>query len=291
MSSYYLANLLSSQELQSEDYEKLESHRTEVESFLREEFGEDPNNPAIKLAGSVKKGTAVKESYDLDLVVYFPSSDTRTLKEIHSDVMKKLLRRYEVELKSSALRIKSLDSAGFVHDYHIDVVPGRFISDPPKDTFLYINDPDRERLQTNLKRHIEYVTNSGCVEIIKLVKIWKKRSNVHLKTFVLELFVIDELSGYGHKDDLEKSFFKTMEGFRDNVNRLLIDPANSANIVSKIVSDADKSLAAGAARRTMDILNENSAEKWQLVFKETHPAKSFPTPTIITATPARPWNQ
>ena len=79
----FLQSLLASQDLSPEQERTLQAHKKEVTDFLRTEFGDEPK---IKYAGSREKGTMIKDNYDLDIVCYFPSTDTRSLKEIREDV-------------------------------------------------------------------------------------------------------------------------------------------------------------------------------------------------------------
>lgn len=285
--SIYLKSLFASQELTPAQQSELEAHTKEVESFLRQEFGQ---SPMIKIAGSVSKGTAIRESYDLDIVVYFPSSDTRTLKQIHDEVWKKLSAKYAIEARASALRIRGLTTNGNNHDYHIDVVPGKFIEDS-KDVFLHVAYGDRERIQTNLKTHIEYITSSGCQDIIKLVKIWKVRNGLSLKTFILELFVINALRGYQNKSNLDLAFTKVIEALANSMRVELVDPANSANIVSQSLTPADKSAISARAQETLETIKKYSSDdKWKMVFKEVAPTVTPREPRLIAKAPAGQWN-
>lgn len=287
--STYLKSLLASQELNSTQQAELDAHKTEVELFLRQEFGQ---SPVIKIAGSVSKGTAVSDSYDLDIVMYFPSSDTRTLKEIYQEVHNKLASRYTIDPKTSALRITGISSERNNSDYHIDVVPGRFIPGT-QDVFLHMNSAERERMQTNLKTHIDYITRSGCQEIIKLVKLWKVRNDVVFKTFILELFVINALQGSHDKSDLENGFKKVMEAFVNNVHVELVDPANSANIVSRTISDFGRQNMVARAQEALNTIEKHTTDdKWKLIFKEEVITELYPVAQNQSSgfTPTSPWS-
>src|SRR3989344_4545373 len=87
----FLQNLLATQNLSDQQEKDLQAHKKEVTDFLRAKFG---NDPVIKYAGSREKGTMICDKYDLDIVCYFPSSDTRSLKEIRDDVAKRLSENY-----------------------------------------------------------------------------------------------------------------------------------------------------------------------------------------------------
>ena len=162
----YLKALLASQDLTDQQEKDLAAHKKEVTDYLRGEFGDVPS---IRYAGSYAKGTMIRERYDLDIVCYFPSDDGRSLKEIRGDVAARLMEKYVVDHKASAERILDLKGATAPGDFHIDVVPGRFIADT-KDVFLHVGYGEKERMQTNLKTHIDYIANSGCVPIIRLAK-------------------------------------------------------------------------------------------------------------------------
>jgi hypothetical protein len=286
--STYLKGLLASQKLNTTQNSDLETHKTEVESFLRQEFGQ---SPVIKIAGSVSKGTAISESYDLDIVVYFLSTDERTLKEIYDEVHKKLASRYAINPKTSALRITGVSNSSNNSDYHIDVVPGRFIQGTD-DVFLYMNFADRERMQTNLKTHINYITQSGCQEIIKLVKLWKVRNDIVFKTFILELFVINALQGIRDKTELENAFKTVMEAFVNNSHVELVDPANTANVVSRTISDLGRQNMKAKAQEALDIMRKHSSDdKWKLIFKETITERQPATQTASAGfAPRSPWS-
>lgn len=263
----YLQNLLKSQDLKPEQERTLQVHKEEVASFLRAEFGDDP---IIKYAGSREKGTMIRDNYDLDIVCYFPSTDTRSLKEIRGDVSDHLNKKYVMEDKASAERILSLKGSTTPHGYHIDVVPGRFI-EGSSDVFLHLaGEGDKERLLTNLKTHINYISKSGCVPVIRLAKIWAHRNHIDVKTFVLELFVVDALSGSRTKDNLKISFLKVLEVMKDRFAvAQLIDPANANNIVSRLVSATSKAAVVRAAEETFNLLNDsNELADWISVLGE-----------------------
>jgi len=267
-----------------------QANKNEVTDFLRAEFGA---TPVIKYAGSREKGTMIQENYDLDIVCYFPSSDRRSLKEIRADVSSHLAKRYSLEERASAERILNLKGATAPHSYHIDVVPGRFIEDS-KDVFLHVAYGDKERMRTNLKTHIDHIVNSGCVEIIRLTKLWARRNSVNIKTFVLELFVIETLSGTGDKDNLKESFRSVLEAFMDRFETIqLVDPANGNNIVSRLVSAADKSATTQAAKESFNkIDSSDSLDDWKAIFHEddssNYSSSPITAPNIIR-NPSRPW--
>ncbi len=290
----FLQELLNSQNLEPEEEKTLQAHKAEVTTFLRAEFGDAP---IIRYAGSHEKGTMIRDNYDLDIVCYFPSSDNRTLKQIREDVSNHLGQEYVMEPKASAERIKDLKGASAPVGYHIDVVPGQVI-EGTKDVFIHVAYGEKERMKTNLKTHIDHIVNSGCVPVIRLVKIWAHRNNVHIKTFILELFVVETLNGSRNKNNLQESFLKVMESFKDKFGNLqLVDPANTNNVVSRTVSESDKTMTASAAEAAFERIDgSDNVSDWKDIFGEKNNSgygSSGPTSTgpVVINNPPGQWTQ
>lgn len=283
----FFEKLLSSQALSDEQMKNLSKHREEVEGYLREKFGQEPT---IRYAGSKAKGTMIAESYDLDLICYFPSENDKTLKEIHNEVQNALSEKYSIEPKASAIRIKKIDN-DLETDYHIDVVPGRFVDGDDGDAFLHVTYGEQERIQTNIDTHIAHVKGSGCQDIIKILKLWKVRNNVPIKTFVMEIATVKTLKDSKAKDDLSKSLQEMLTCLRDNMESMrLEDPANSNNIVSEAMSASDKSIVANKAAEALKILEDKEKDElggWQMIFDEESETGKWSGPTVIT-NPSKP---
>ena len=289
----FLEDLLESQDLTPQQETDLQKHKKEVSDFLLAAFD---TTPKIKYAGSREKGTMIRDRYDLDIVCYFPHTDTRSLKEIRDDVSSRLSERYLMQDKPSSERILDLKGAAAPGDFHIDVVPGRFI-EGSDDVFLHVAYGDRERMQTNLKTHIDYIVNSDCVPIIRLVKLWAHRNRVRIKTFVLELFVVDALSGSSNKGNLKEGFLESLEAFKDSFTTTqLVDPANTNNIVSRLVSVADKAAVEQAADAAFTALDSSdNVADWKSVFQEGDsgsPSGGYSAPSSGPSrivNPSGPW--
>lgn len=285
MPEKFLQELLVAQDLSIEQENELQAHKKEVTDFLRVEFG---TAPAIKYAGSREKGTMIAEQYDLDIVCYFPSDDTRSLKEIREDVSNHLKKKYLIQPKASAERITDIKGSSTPNGYHIDVVPGRFIEDT-KDVFLHVAYGDKERMQTNLKVHIDHIVNSGCVPAIRLAKLWACRNNVGIKTFILELFVVRALSGSRNKENLTESFRKVLEIFKEEFGTLqLVDPANSNNVVSRLMSPSEQTMVVHSAEEALNQISQSDdVADWKSVFQEQNDDRrnSSTNPIITPRTP------
>lgn len=264
--SEYLNEVLRLQNLSdnSQELKDIQSHRADVEELLRTEFSE--SSPTIRYGGSKAKGTLIKESYDLDIICYFPSDESEagdSLKDIYENVAKALGTKYLVTRKNSSLRLNSLDASAANRDFHIDVVPGRYVDETGSDCFIHQNNAEKERLKTNLDTHIAHVKESGVIEAIRLLKLWRVRKGISLKQFVWELLVIEILKDKS-SSSLEDQLEHVWSTIRDTEEPITIeDPANpSGNDLSQTVKDA-WSLLSSFSDSTLRTIEDSG---WEGVF-------------------------
>lgn len=259
----YLESLLDDEKVSEEDKGEIRNKRDEVEKAIREEFGNKVKT--IKYSGSIAKHTAINSSKDLDLAVHFKKDSFDTLQKMYDSVFDFLNDLYYVR--------KQKVSIGLI-DYDVDVVPGRRIDeedDSNNDVFLYQSD-DGGRIKTNIEKHKDHITESGCREAIKLMKIWRNKWNVKFKSFALELLVIQALAdsaATGLKDRTKE----ILEYIVENIEEInLIDPANSNNNVADIIEDYRKTFMKTTASTCLSYIeeaeNNNISElsAWKKVF-------------------------
>lgn len=287
-SDEYLREIVKKQTLadDSDEVKTLRAERDAVEKVLCASLD---GSPTIRYGGSHAKSTMVRDSYDLDILCYFDRDDDDsggTLEELHASVKKALETTYVVEEKASALRLSSKQNARL----SIDVLPGRFIDDEASDVFLHRTTGDKARLKTNPDTHIEHVRESGVREAIRLCKHWRHRQGVSVKSFVLELLVIDLLSS--RKDSsLDVQTRKVLEAFRDERDTLTVtDPANTNNDLSELFTDATRDELAAAAKATLEVVDKSG---WEAVFgklpDEANKAARITDAVKHDPTPVRPW--
>jgi len=287
----YLRKVLEEQTLaeDGEELRNLEQHRKAVERLLKTEFG---SGPALREGGSKAKGTMVREAYDLDLPYYFPRDDEsggETIKEIFERVEKVLQREYRTQRKGVSVRLLDCEQGT---DFHVDVVPGRFVDGDDGDAFLYPSTSDKERLQTNLETHIEYVRDSGVVDAIRLLKLWKARRQIGIKTFGLELLTIDLLASRKNLT-LPNQLKRVWTEFRDEIDNLTIaDPANTNNDLSELLNSDVRRQLRDHARDTLKAIEEKG---WAAVFgeleetKKAAKAEALRRVALSSPTPTKPW--
>lgn len=295
----YLQKILAGQIITSESVEAkaLDAHEAIVKKLISDAFPDD--NPVIRRGGSFAKGTAILESYDLDVPVYF-TKDTPTggksLKDIYEAVESALGGSYIIERKTSAIRLHG--TGNDAPDFHVDLVPGRFIEGNEGDVFLHrTDDPERDWMQTNLDTHIKHIKESKRQPVIRLLKLWRKRTGQNqLRTFILELLAIKALQGRG-TDDLSSQLKSFWQYVIDHEKSLSVeDPANSNNNLAGAVDVARMGLVSQSKLATASIEDESLG--WESVFgTPPEDAKSNENVAYVAAlasvassSPHKPWS-
>ncbi len=298
----FLKDLLAKQEVKdtSKEMVALLEERAKVEKLIHKFY--ESEKPTILFGGSIAKDTMILESYDLDLPIYFDTHHlmNKTLEEIFNEMAIHLGTEYFVQKKRSALRLRKKGDQEEHEDFRIDVVPGRYSDATRTDAFLYVNDSsDKERLKTNLQTHIDHVKNSGFTAEISLLKLWKVRNVIDVKTFILELLVVKILDDLKFKEGLASNIKRVWEFLRDDIDNVsLEDPANpSGNDLSKIFNGqmkADLKAAAKSALKKIELSNG-----WYDVFNEKKPEAQrapsvYVSPEVNKIKPycaSKPWGK
>ncbi len=220
----YLDNVISANALSESQVQQLRNLRDEIQAALS--GGWRTGDPRFYYGGSFAKKTMVKCSYDLDLVLYYPADANYSIQILYESVESRLKDKgYKTQRRNVAIRLP------YENGLHVDVVTGRAVDD----TYVYANlwaSELAKNKQTSIKKHIDLVRkNGGFQDVVKLLKVWKTNHNLSLPTFALELAADKALAG--NTGDLENRFWTVLLYLRDSfANARLVDPANSANVVS-----------------------------------------------------------
>jgi hypothetical protein len=290
----YLERVLKSQNLadDSQELKDLQQHREDVEKILREAFPDA--SPTIQYGGSNAKGTLDREAYDLDVICYFRNDDTsagETLMDIFDNVGKALGENYDIEPKTSSIRLR--DKKNLI-DFHIDVIPGRYVDDSKSDCFIHQNGVDKERLKTNLNVQIDHVKNSGVVPAIRLLKLWKTRRGLQIKQFVFELLIIKLLKDE-KTSSLETQLTHVWSSLAEAEGPICVeDPANPCGNDLMEFMEASWPELSARAKDTLSLLDRSG---WESIFgavdddDEDAPAKksAYVRAAASVSTPTKPW--
>lgn len=292
----YLMDVLGAQTLadDSQEMKDLRLQRDLVETLLKDAFP----TAKIRYGGSKAKGTLIKEAYDLDLVCYFPHTETAagaTLKDLYENVSKKLSEKYLIQGKTSAIRLLSAEQQTKGTYTHIDVVPGRYTDSTNSDCYLHQNGGDKERLKTNLDTHISFIRDSGVTDALKLLKLWRVLNGLDVKQFAFELLGVDLLKNKKNATlaDQVKHFFETVSQSENPIK--IEDPANpTGNDLMPLLTNAWPYLRT-VATKTLNTI-ENSG--WDSVYGEAGALESSTPAEQLSAAihvakqhqPTKPWS-
>jgi hypothetical protein len=246
----YLVSLLADQAMPRSALDSVQRLRGEVETVLRRQVG---YGPRFYYGGSYGKDTMIREAYDLDIVLYFPHTEGRSLRELFAATNSALVAaRYVVQPKTVALRLP------YQGGFHIDVVPGRAQDATFRYATLFKNVSPPSTLQTSLKVHIDAVRRTGIRDIVKLMKLWRLRRGLTWSTFAIEIAVAQALQGRD-KTDYSAALQTVFTFLTANVLGMrFVDPANSNNVIDVSASERT-AIQTGAAAAA-------AAERWSLVF-------------------------
>jgi hypothetical protein len=246
----YLQNLLVAQNLLPAELNVLRDLRERVEARVSQLQG----GPRFYYGGSYGKKAMIRERYDLDIVVYWPHDCDYTIKGIYDAVGSQLQQEWYAHEKTVCWEMN------FNGGFHIDVVPGRALDPNYFAANLYRTDRGTT-LKTSLKTHIDTVKDSGRRDAIRLLKLWRERKKVPFKkSFLLELLTIEGCKGCSYTD-LPQQVSAALRYIRNNiVTARVIDPANSNNLLSDDIPDADKHRIQSMAQAALD------AAYWEQVF-------------------------
>jgi hypothetical protein len=167
---------------------------------------------SIKLAGSHAKGTELRDS-DYDLFLTYSPGTPGPL----SAIQQSLADAFHGRIRNVSVRIE-------YKGLSVDLVPSRNnrLWQARFDTWL----------KTDIDKQIRYVRDSGFIDQILALKIWRRRHALKFPSFLMELAAI-RAEPRNFRDVLH--FLAT--GFP---TARLIDPGNSNNVVSDLLTEVEK---------------------------------------------------
>ncbi len=196
----------------------------------------------IYISGSRAKGTAIKGSSDIDLLISLKSTTNNTLSQIYNSLFNNLNNKYTIRTQNVSLGIN-------YNNYKIDLVPAKKQSGHTNDHSLYCSKQDTW-MQTNIQENINYVANSGRLNEIKLIKIWTLIHKLDFPSMYIEYVVIEALKNKRTDSNYLADNVWTVFKYLSNsfLNTRFIDIANSNNIISEMLNTSEKNLIVAKAK-------------------------------------------
>lgn len=194
----------------------------------------------LQYSGSYAKGTGVRGASDVDVFISLKSSSTGSLKEIYEKL---------VSLAQSngwSPRRQNVSVGVTVNGTQADLVPGKVQAGFQDFHSLYLRKRD-SWTQTNVALHVDKVKNSGRVREIRAIKLWRLLHGFDFPSLYLELFVIDALAGCS-RSTLAGNVIRSLRTIGSSLTSTrIVDPANTNNILSDDLTQAEKQRVAAQA--------------------------------------------
>lgn len=280
--------------LPSADAQKYRKQVKNLREQLEKKISEDPDYGLVKMlhSGSVRKGTALKTTSDMDVAVYVkadaaPAGSDRELIPWMKDRLKEAFPQLADDQFEEQDHCVTLTFVG--SGLSVDAVPVIYEGEPDNIGYL-VNKNTGDRLLTSVSRHIEFIKGrkdkhpGDYAQVVRLVKWWVKEmkrkhgDGFRFKSFMVEL-VLAHLSDKGQAFD---DYIAAMEAFFDylldseltervaftdfydaadlpNSTSAVIeifDPVNASNNVAERYTEAHRKLILEAAEQAADAIAE-----------------------------------
>lgn len=238
----YLYDALRRQAVDTSQNSPVRGVLTTLAPILRHWAGEHFN--VIHPSGSFAKGTANHVGTDIDIFISLKSTLQSSLKDIYGSLFTRMKNEgYGPSPQNVSINVR-------VNGYDVDLVPGRRQDNVSADHSLF-----RRRLdtwtKTNVQQHIGLVRNSNRINEIRILKLWRHHHGLDFPSFYLELTVINALYG-AQAGRLSANVVRVLEYLRDTFpNARVIDPANTANVISDDLTASEKAAIKAAATRAL----------------------------------------
>jgi tRNA nucleotidyltransferase (CCA-adding enzyme) len=280
--------------LPSADAQKYRKQVRNLRDQLQKKIDADPDYGLVKMlhAGSVRKGTALKTTSDMDVGVYVKAdaaptgSDCDLLPWMESRLKEAFpqLRDDQFEQQDHCVTLTFAGSG-----LAVDAVPVIYEGEPDNVGYL-VNKNTGDRLLTSVSRHIEFIKTrkdkhpDDFAQVVRLAKWWvkeMKRKHGHdfrFKSFIVEL-VLAHLSDTGQKFD---DYVAALEAFFDYILKTelteriaftdfyaasqlpatngavieIFDPVSADNNVAARYTDAHRQRIVDAAEQAADAIAE-----------------------------------
>ncbi len=310
----FFKNLASKLELTKNESDQI----SRKHNILREKLREKLQVEDDFLTGSYTRNTMIRpkgdDKFDVDFFMAFSKKDYG---ESELPDLLNIVKNALEQIKDDDEDIKEIweqkRSIGVVYNsnFQIDVVPAVQIE---KDKRYKIFDKNTlQAIESNPKLHgsnltsANEITESGAVKrlvpIVKLLKSWKRDKCDYVKSFHLEMLVVEIL-----KNEEIKSFSEGVAKFFTNAQDYLktaslVDPANEDNVIDAYLDEdgtrgdilnlvvAESSIAKKAVDFEREGRNEDAIMKWKKIFNAD--INKGGSPSFTSSTPPQgawyPW--
>jgi hypothetical protein len=214
---------------------------------------------AILDSGSRAKGTAISLASDVDYLVSLTSDCNQNsggLKGIYESLYSTLSQNYSKPRKQNVSVRVTVDGL------EVDVTPARKQGPLTNFQSLYVSKLDTWK-QTNIAVHIKDISQSGRTNEIKILKVWRELNQLDFSSIYLEYLLVKHVLALKPKgpDHLADNVWYTLNQLAKRESNPLfaraVDPANTNNVLSDLLTVADKNAIIAGAQDALKRSNWN----------------------------------
>jgi hypothetical protein len=189
------------------------------------------------------KETGVHGISDVDVFISLKSDTTDTLKQIYEKLVS------VAQSHGWSPREQNVSVGVTVNGTRGDLVPGKVQAGYQNYHSLYQRKRD-SWTQTNVALHVDTVRNSHRLKEIRAIKVWRMLHAFDFPSLYLELFAIDALSGRP-RSTLAENVLHVLRTMGSSLgSTCIVDPANTNNILSDDLTQAEKQRIAAQATQS-----------------------------------------
>jgi len=210
-------------------------------------------------SGSRAKGTAISLASDVDYLVSLTSGcndNNGGLKGCYDSLFTKLNNTY------SSVRKQNVSVRINLSGLEVDITPARKQNGNTNYHNLYLS-KSGSWAQTNIQKHITDISQSGRTNEIKVLKIWRELHQIDFPSIYLEYLLVNNILLNRSKDinslgdNVWHAFNELAKTQGNPLSARIVDPANSANILSDLLTVAEKNTIINKAKIAIQQTNWN----------------------------------
>ncbi len=207
----------------------------------------------ITPSGSRAKGTAISLASDVDYLISLKSDCNENkggLRSIYDSLYVKLKKSYPTARKQNvSIRVT-------INNFEIDITPARKLSGNTNNHNLYVSNSNTWT-QTNIHKHISDISQSKRTDEIKILKIWRELNKLDIPSIYLEYLLItnillhkptDPMNVEKLENNVRHALNELAKDYNNPLSSRIVDPANSNNILSDLLTSVEKNRIINAAK-------------------------------------------
>lgn len=232
------------------EYVRLSRKAEKIERMINDYFRDKIQSHPVR-RGSTEDGTALKENFDIDIFFSFRPSSFASNEEMYESLYSFLRDNYSddgfVELRRQGKSIGVIFNIRG-KEYKIDIVPCKMSSTNRRSAagYLFVNDDSlfgkKSYTKTNIKKLDSKKLNTSQQKIFLLLKSWKKKNNVPLKSYLLKelIFKAYDANCGQIPRDITKKLIMVASFIANNIMYISIKGTENTNNILTNIPKIDK---------------------------------------------------